>query len=78
MPYQVYTCLSPQGHRWGHLEVSFQGNVGDFLSARPTTSLTRGLLQEGGPAWGGVAVGMELKASVNRSLASDCALAQSR
>lgn len=41
----------------GAPEVSFQGHVGDFLSARPTTSLLGGLLQEGGHAWGGVAVG---------------------
>ena len=36
--------------------------------------LLGGLLQEGGTAWGGVAVGMELKSPVNRSLASDCVL----
>ena len=75
MPCQVYTCLSPRGQGWGDLEVSFQGHVGDFLSARPTTSLTGGSFsRKVGPAWGGVAVGMELESPVNRSLASDCVL----
>lgn len=63
----VHMLVTP-GAGMGGLEVSFQDHVGDFLSARSTTSLTRGLLQEGGPCLGWGAVGTEPESPVNSQL----------